>query len=92
MRRLVILCVLVVIVPLAGCRWFGEFLTTNINNSLDKPPKREPGMSDKRYERVLEEHRLSRTMREMQESENATHMKEYGYPKYPDVYCPPSDD
>ncbi len=88
MKRLVLLSLVAAILSLAGCRWFCDLLLDN----LDQPPKRRPGMSDESYARVLEEHRLSENVREMRESENADHMEQYGYPKYPNVPCPPYKD
>lgn len=89
MKRTAILALMVLVLSLTGCRWFGDFINSNLDND---PPKRRPGTSDERYERELEQWRIDRQVRTMQESENKDYMKQYGYPEYPNVPCPPSDD
>ncbi|MCU0963262.1 MAG: hypothetical protein MUF48_24485 [Pirellulaceae bacterium] len=92
MKRLLMASLLVGMLSLTGCQWLTNLLITNIAGDSDKPPERRAGWSDERYAYALEEHRRSEIARDMMERENQLHMQEFGYPKYPHVYCPPPED
>lgn len=92
LKRLLALSLVAGVLSFTGCQWLTELLNTNAAGDSDKLPDRRPGWSDERYAFAVEEHRRSELSREMMERENQFHMKEFGYPKYPQVYCPPLED